>query len=41
MNKANLENRLNLAQVTRRTGFNQWDVGSHTHLVHVSPCVYT
>ena len=39
--KGNLENRLDLAQVTRRTRFDQWDVGSHTHLVHVPPCVYT
>ena len=41
MRKVNLENRLDLAQVTCRTRLNQWDVGSHTHLVHVPPCVYT
>jgi len=39
--RANLENRLDLAQVTRSTRFDQWDVGSHAHLVHVSPCIYT
>jgi len=38
--KTNLENRLDLTQIARRTRFDQWDVSSHAHLVHVPPCVY-
>ena len=39
--KKDLENWLDLTQITRRTRLNKWNVSGHTHLVHVPPCVYT